>query len=402
MHGPLRGLRVLDLTQGIAGPFGTKHLADYGADLMKIEPPGHGDAARRSPPFKNDDPHAEKSGLFLYLNTNKRGITLALDTATGASVFRALAGEADMVVEDLGPGRMESFGLGHETLFQLNSRLSVVSLTSFGPTGPYRDYRLTDLSAFALTGPMITFGEPYREPLRIFPDSTLFYAGLSLANAAMGAAIGGRLSGHGRRVEVSVTESFLANAQRHAVNYQYSGDVPRRVGTAARPQFLVGGYPCADGYVAIQGTGRGESWWPRVFQMMGMPELSGDSRFQNSRAIMENRDEFDDLWYGWLLERTREEVFDAAAEARFPLAPVYSPQGIYEDPHFNDRGFFVDVHHVVAGDARYPGPPFRVHSAPTTVRRAAPVLGEHNDEVYRGMLGLSASEMSGLRAAGVV
>ena len=186
------------------------------------------------------------------------------------------------------------------------------------------------------------------------------------------------------------------------MSHFFSGEVAQRMGTAIRPQFLIGGYPCKDGYVAIQGVGRGESWWPRVFQMIGQPELSKDARFKDSQSIMEHGDDFDAIWYTWLMEHTRKEIFDAAGEARFPIAPVYSSEDIYKDPHFNARGFFASINHPYTGPIVYPTQPFRLHGTPCAQPRPAPTLGQHNDEVYRGMLGLSSDEAEMLIGEGVI
>lgn len=401
MSGALDGLTVLDLTQAIAGPFGTKHLADCGAKVIKIEKPS-GDPARRAPPFYKDRPHPEGSGLFLYLNTNKLGITLDLKSAEGRALFKRLARKADLVVESYRPGTMERLGLSHRELLQENPRLGMVSLSDFGQTGPYREYRLTELAAFGLTGPMFALGAPGKEPQKFAENSTLAITGLAVGNAAMAAAITSQRTGKGVSVDLSIAESFLATTQTQMMSHFYSGEVAQRLGTAIRPQFLIGSYPCKDGYVAIQGVGRGESWWPRVFQMMGKPELSKDPRFKDSQAIMEHGDDFDAIWYTWLMEHTRKEIFDAAGEARFPIAPVYSSEDIYNDPHFNARGFFATIRHSHTGPIRYPTRPFRLHGTPNPPPQPAPRLGQHNAKVFCGMLGLPRQALATLKKKGVV
>ena len=402
MNGALAGLLVLDLTQGIAGPFGTKHLADYGARVVKVERPGSGDVARRLPPFYQDDPHPEKSGRFLFLNTNKQGVTLNLKDPTGVALLRRLAQEADLVVESFRPGVMERLGLGYAELSASNPALSMISLSDFGQTGPYRDYRLTELVAFGLAGPMNINGSPDREPLKFAENAALGIAALALANAAVAVAVSGKLTGQGRYVDLSIADSMLATTQNHPMSYFYTGEVSQRTGTAMRAQFLIGSFPCKDGYIAIQGAGRGEEWWQRFFRMLGQPELSKDPRFCTSEAIMEHGDDFDAVWYSWLMDHTRIEIFDAAGEARYPIAPVYTSEDIYNDPHFNERGFLVEIDHPATGPIRYPGLPFRHHGSPPDPPRPAPLLGQHNREVLQGMLGLSSLELGQLAAAGVV
>lgn len=396
MQDSLAGLRVLDLTQGFAGPFGVKLLADQGADVVKIEKPG-GDPMRRAGPFPDDSVDPERSGLFLYLNTNRRGIVLDLKTREGVEILLRLARGADLVVESYRPGTLARLGLGFEALQRANPRLSLVSLSNFGETGPYRDWALTELVSYALAGPMYPSGLPGREPLASTENATLGYAGLALAAGALAAVIASRRAGRGRHVTLSIAEAFLAGGERQPLTYFYNGEIPRRIGDPLRAQFLMGGYACGDGYVAVQGIGRGDSWWPRVFRMMGMPELSDDPRFASAGAIAKHKAEFDRIWSDWLMRHTRREIFDAAAEARFPMAPVYTAADMFEDPHFLARGLFEPLEHPVAGRLLYPSKPFRLHGANERPSRPAPTLGQHQAEV---MAELEAAAEGGTGAMG--
>ncbi|MFO0690135.1 MAG: CoA transferase [Myxococcota bacterium] len=403
MQDSLTGLRVLDLTQGFAGPFGVKQLADQGADVVKIERPG-GDPMRRAGPFVggNDDASGdpEQGGLFLYLNTNRRSIVLDLKTPAGRDTFLRLAAHADLVVESYRPGTMARLGLDFATLARANPRLSLVSLSNFGDTGPYREWALTELTSYALAGPMYPNGLPGREPLASTENATLAYAGLAVAVAALAAVIAARRDGCGHAVSLSIVESFLAGGERQPLPYFYNGEIPRRIGDPLRAQFLMGGYACGDGYVAVQGIGRGDSWWPRVFKMMGMPELSSDPRFANATAIAKTKAEFDGIWDAWLRRHTRREIFDAAAEARFPMAPVYTAADLFVDPHFVARGIFEQLDHPVAGRLRVPSKPFRLHGASERPSRPAPLLGQHQAEVMAALERAEAESAVGAAASG--
>lgn len=390
MQDALAGLRVLDLTEGFAGPFGVKQLADQGAEVVKVERPG-GDPMRRAGPFPGDEPHSEKGGLFLYLNTNRRGIVLDLHEADDLARFRSLVARSDLLVESHRPGTMERLGLGFHALNQLNPRLSMLSLSNFGDSGPYRDWELTELVSFALAGPMYPNGLPGREPLASTENATLAHAGLALSIAALAAVLDARRSGRGRHVTMSIAEAFLAGGERQSLRFFYNGEVAKRIGDPLRAQFLMGGYRCRDGYVAVQGIGRGDSWWPRVFRMMGMPELNDDPRFSSARAIAENKPAFDEIWAGWLMQHTRAEIFDAAAKARFPMAPVYYADDMHTDPHFEARAIFETLDHPIAGPLRYPTKPFRLHGAEERPSRPAPTLGEHQDEVLAELEGDASS-----------
>jgi crotonobetainyl-CoA:carnitine CoA-transferase CaiB-like acyl-CoA transferase len=396
MGDALAGLRVLDLTQGIAGPFGVKQLADHGADVIKIERPGVGDVSRRMGPFPDDVAHPERSGLFLYLNTNRRSVELDLANPAGAEKLRELVAGAHLLIESFRPATRERLGLHWEQLRALQPSLSMISVSNFGQAGPYRDWELTELTSFALTGPMYQTGLPGREPLGFAENATQTFAGLALANIALAMAIDAQRGGGGHYVDFSIAEGFLAGGERQPLSYFYSGEIPQRVEDALRAQYLVGAYPCKDGYIAVQGVGRGESWWPRVFRMMGQPELSDDPRFANGTAIAENKPAFDEIWLAWLATHTRKQVFDAAAEARFPIAPVYTAADIYRDEHFLARDVFVEIDHPEVGRLRYPGPPARLHAAPYRAPQPAPLLGQHSAQV----LGQGAERAAPLAGSG--
>src|SRR5262245_21472714 len=230
MPGALEGVRVLDLTQGIAGPFATKQLADHGAEVLKLERPGGGDPMRRAGPFPADRPDPERSGLFLYLNANKRSAVLDLRDPAGAEALRALARGADLLVASFRPGTLERLGLGHSALAAENPRLCTLSLSNFGQTGPYRDWELTEIVGFALAGPMYQTGLPGREPLVYAEYATQTFAGLSLASIALAVLIGARASGRGCRVDLSIAEAMLAGGERQPVSYFYSREIPQRIG----------------------------------------------------------------------------------------------------------------------------------------------------------------------------
>jgi crotonobetainyl-CoA:carnitine CoA-transferase CaiB-like acyl-CoA transferase len=194
----------------------------------------------------------------------------------------------------------------------------------------------------------------------------------------------------------------MGSTENKPIEYQYTGKALTRESNTARWSYLMGSFPCKDGFIGLQGSGRGETWWPRVYRLMGMPELERDPRFSTPEAREAHRDEFDALWYSWLAEHTRQEVFTAAQQARFPLAPVYTPADLAGDRHFQARGFFEQVAQPEAGCLVQPGRPFRMNGTPWRTGQPAPTLGQHNSEVYVGELGLTTGELRQLRAAGVV
>ena len=397
----LSGVRVLDLTWHIAGPYCTKLLADYGADVIKVERPGEGDPARKMGPFFKDEPHPEKSGLFLHLNTNKRGITLNLNSDWGKKVIKELVKDVDILVENFSPGVMARLGLEYEVLEKVNPRLVMTSISNFGQTGPYRDFKAADIVEYALGGPMYSTGIPEREPLKLANNVIQYQAGSCAAVATMVALYGSEVTGAGEHVDISIMETQAGGIDRTPtmrITYQYTGDVNVRlpVGWA----FASGVFPCKDGYVDVLG---GQIWFPKTAQMLGMPELMEHPRFPNliEQARPEVAEEFLTIFLPWLQERTKREVWEAAQAHQILSAPIYTTEELVADPHYNERGFFVEIDHPATGKVKCPGAPFKMLETPWQIRRPAPLLGQHNEEVY-GKLGYASEELVKLRQQGVI
>ena len=399
----LSNVRVLDFTHYVAGPYCTKLLADYGADVLKVERPGAGDPARRLGPFPGDDPHPEKSGIFLHLNTNKRSVTLNLKTREGASIARRLAESVDVVVESFRPGVMERLGLGYEALAESNPRLVMASISNFGQDGPYRDWRGSDAIFYAMGGEMYTTGLDDREPLKMADDVVLYQAGAVGAVASMGALFAARRTGEAQHVDVSIFETQAGSIDRRMstlIAYQYTGETSGR-----RPMENTGGYPqgvfpCKDGYVEITGGG---IYFPRSVKMLGEPDLLADERWHAPGAQQDPdlKAEFEEFFYPWVLSRTKREVWTAAQAARVLSAPINTMEDLHADPVFADRGVFADAELPSAGRLRYPGRPFLMERTPWTIREPAPLLGQHTLDVL-AELGYTAADAAALKAKGVV
>jgi crotonobetainyl-CoA:carnitine CoA-transferase CaiB-like acyl-CoA transferase len=218
----------------------------------------------------------------------------------------------------------------------------------------------------------------------------------------MGALFAAKTQGTGQYLDVSLAEALMGSTENKPIEYQYTGQVLTREANTARWTYLMGSFPCQDGFIGLQGSGRGETWWPRVYRLMGMPELEHDPRFSSPQGREASRDEFDALWYAWLAGHTRQEVFAAAQRARFPLAPVYTPEDLVHDPHYRARGFFEEVEQPSTGRLTQPGAPFKMNGTPWHRGQPAPALGQHTIEVCVGELGMSHEDLRRLRAAGVV
>lgn len=408
----LDGFRVLDLTQHLCGPYCTKLLADFGCDVIKIERPDSGDLARRLGPFKNgdakgDDRHLEKSGTFAYLNTNKRSLTLDLSRPAGRDVFFELLATADLVVENFRPGVMDELGVGHAELRARRPEASLLSISNFGQTGPYRDWAGSELVLFAMGGEMYSMGVAEREPIKMAGTAALFQAGAAAAVAAVGALFSdparGLQGGDGEHLDVAIYEAQFASVdRRHAtvIGYQYTGRVKRRSPMQSATGFPSGVYPCADGFVEITGGGR---WWPGTVRMLGSPEeLSGPEWRQpgaNLRPDLKER--FDVIFYPWLAQRSKRQVWEEAEQAHILAGPLYTVEDLFSDPVIQQRGFFVDCERPQLGRFTMPGRPFIMSESPWYLRRPAPLLGEHNDEILME-LGYDADKIAELHRTGVV
>jgi crotonobetainyl-CoA:carnitine CoA-transferase CaiB-like acyl-CoA transferase len=403
MEQALEGVRVVDLTHYIAGPFATRLLADLGCDVVKVERPGGGDPARRLGPFYQDIPGPERSLLFFALNLNKRSVTLDLKTATGRALLRPLVEWADIVVESFAPGTLASLGLGYETLARWNPRVVLVSLSNFGQWGPYRDYQLDDLIAYGMGGPMLMTGIAGREPSTIALYIPLLHAGALAALAALVGLTRAEVTGEGDWLDVSIFESQVGSQDRRAValvGYQYTGmTFTRRPPSSA---IASGIKPCKDGYVSFAGFG------PRflnVVAMLGRPDLLQDPRWATTeaRARPEAAEAFDtEVLLPWLMARTMREVWQVAQARGVVAGPVFTVKDVVEDPVFQARGVWATVEHPVLGRVTLPGRPFLMEATPWAVRRPAPLLGQHNEEVWCGMVGLSRQDLVRLRQMGVV
>ena len=396
----LADVKVLDLTWYIAGPYCTKLLADYGADVIKVERPGEGDPARRMGPFLGDDPHPEKSGLFLHLNTNKRGITLNLKSQTGKKLFKELVKDVDILVESFSPGVMERLGLSYEELEKLNPRLVMTSISNFGQTGPYRDFKSADIITYAMGGPMFATGLPDQPPLRLGPYVMQYQTGATAAVATMVSLHAGELRGSGEHVDVSLMEAEMGNIDRRPtmlLAYQYTGSVSERLPLGGG--FAYGVHPCKDGYIDL--VGRYPNF-DKVARMLNMPELLEHPRFPDAveQTKPEVVAEFKEIFLPWLMAHTKREIWQAAQKERIVSAPIYTTEDLVTDPHFQARASFVDVEHPATGTFKYPGPPFRAET-PWKLRHPAPLLGQHNEEIYR-RLGYTEEDLVKLRERGVI
>ena len=411
-RGPLSGIRVLELADE-KGEFCGKLMADLGADVIKIEPPG-GASSRSVGPFLDDVPHRERSISFWHYNTSKRGVTLNLETSEGRSLFRRLASDADIVLETLRPGRLPSLGLGYQDLKELNPRLIFCSLTPFGQTGPWRDFVTSDLLHLAVGGQMGCCGYDEED----VPDAPpiaggggqAWHIGCHYANIAITAALMHRTkSGLGQYIDASIHDSCALTTEFHVANYIYTGGVPlrqtgRHASVTPRPhsQFL-----CKDGRYMHASVGQlGPRQIGALAEWMDAYGLAGDLQdpgYQDPKVVREKVSHIVDLVTRFAANLTAEELAYGGQERGFGWGLVRTPEDLLEDGHLEDRGFWVDVEHPeLERSFKYPGPAGLYNGSPWRIRRRAPLVGEDNQEVYCGELGLQPAELAILAEFNVI
>ncbi len=398
----LSGIKVLEYSEFISGPYCGKLLADLGAEVIKIEKAGPGDKARDWGPFPQDLPHSEKSGLFLFLNTNKLGITLNIETGTGLKIFKRLAQRADVLIESCPPQEISRLGLEYNSLSGLNPSLVMTSITPFGQTGPYRDYKSCDLINSHMSSE--AFGNPAEgvddmgkySPLKGPAHAADFMTGLTAGLCTMSALVARQSSSSGQHVDVSAQEALASVVRQELAFCMVEGLYPtRQIGRKRRGGIL---YPCKDGHVCV--------WigphWKKLVEMMGNPDWAQAEIFQNAVTRSQHMEDFNRLVTLWTQEHTADEIEKLSIAYGVPVGPVRTVKQLVEDEQLAYREFFVEIDHPEAGNLKYPGAPYKLSATPWQVKRPAPLLGEHNEQVYCQMLGYSRQELVKLRQAGII
>lgn len=391
----LAELKILDLTRFIAGPYCTRILAGFGADVIKVERPGTGDSARANRPFLEDEPDPERSGLFLYLNGNKKSVTLDLSSDTGKRLFRQLAANADVVLEDLRPGKMDELGLGFEALHEMNPSLVMTSISGFGQKGPYRDYRMNHLLAWGMSGHRYCDGARGVKPVQIGGWLTHYITGLFATSGTLAAIYDRNATGNGRHVDISMWQSNIMTHCFASTIYSFSG-VPHSFIALERLGIL----ECKDGFVGINLYGRLN--WDLMCAFFGMPELADDPRFNTSTALLDHFEEAKAIVREKIKDREKVEIFESGVEWRIPFGLVPNAEELLKAPHLRERKFFQETEHPVIGQVEMPGAPFRMSETPWQSKTAAPLLGQHNDEIYGRRLGYSPEELIRMREYAII
>lgn len=401
--GALEGIRVLDLGEMVSAPYCAKLFSDYGAEVVKVELPPGGDAARGCGPFPADQPHPEKSGLFHYLNTNKRGITLDFTRPAGRELLLRLVEKADVLIENHAPRRMREWGLSYEALARVNPRLVVISITPYGQTGPYSEWRGYDLNAFHLSAAGHRYcGRPGEAPLESGTFVADFFGAVAGATWGLAATYGRDRAGGGQQLDVSCAEAIASTftGAQNIGGFAQDGVFDRRSGVGLAQGAPATVLPCRDGHVWMMALEPGQ--WNGLGHAMGDPEWMQVDLFQDMGQRAQNADMMYPLLTEWTMQHGKQEIMDLCQSNGCPTTAVYRIDEAVEHPHMKERGYLVELEHPDLGRFRTLGAPFRMPECPGGPRTAAPRLGEHNTDVYGEWLGLGEDRLAALRADGVL
>ncbi|MGE0539408.1 MAG: CaiB/BaiF CoA transferase family protein [Dehalococcoidia bacterium] len=377
----LEGLRVIQVGGGVAAGYGGKLLADLGAEVILVEPP-EGDATRRFGPFPGNTPHPEKSGVFLYLNCNKHGITLDLTTRAGRTALHALLKDADLLIHATPPADMAGAGLDWETVHALNRRLVECSISRFGQTGPNRDYHGYELTSTNAGGwATITGAGPEGgdlPPLKAFGQQADYQAGANAAVACLGALLARDLHGtEGQHIDLSIQEVVMTFIEMTMVHNSYGHRVASRLGGRIVQPWAI--LPAKDGLVFVLCVQNAE--WDRFVEWMGNPEWAALEIFDDRLKRAETWDVLRPYIEEWTSQHTVEEIYTGGLERKLAFAPLSTMGDLLRNDHLRVRGFFATIGHPVAGELEYPGAPWKFSATPWELRTPAPLLGEHNEEI---------------------
>jgi crotonobetainyl-CoA:carnitine CoA-transferase CaiB-like acyl-CoA transferase len=402
----LDDVRVLEFATGVAGPYAGKLFADYGADVVKVEPPG-GDEARQWGPFLTPNPDPETSALFLHLNTNKRSITLDPSCDKGRELAKRLISSADVVIESYPPGTLDAWGLGFENMKAINRSITLTSITPFGQDGPYRNYRGSEVVYWALAGMNFT-REWDGQPVTLGGNLAQYQAGNLAAAATMAALMQAEGTGEGIHVDAShllAQVGSASGAMTYLVAHTYNGrtsapPLPSPEASAARSPFGPlpnGTFRCSDGAVMVSTL---QAWVPRMLRVIGDAELFAIFDDPLRLAEDDTADRVNEIASAWFASRSRAEAMVQAQAGGWPVTAVQSPSELARDAHFVQRGAVIETEHPIAGRLTQPGPPFHIEGG-WSHRHPAPRLGEHNREVFMD-LGLTLAELATYEAERVI
>jgi len=394
MSKALEGVRVLDFTQYLSGPHCTSVLSELGAEIIKIEMPGKGEPERQAMP---KTPKRE-SYQFLSYNRGKKSITLNLKSPKGLEIAKKLAAKVDILVENFAPGGMERLGLGYEEVSKINPRIIYASISGFGQTGPRRNDVSYDVVAQAMGGLMSVTGNADGEPLKAGISLGDYMGGYNGAIAILAALYYRKISGEGQAIDISMQDGIWAMVFPDRADYFDTHIVPKRYGNKLSSSAPFGAYNAKDGYVVICTIT--DPQWQKVLQAMGREDLIGEQRYATRENRTKNMDEVDSLVQAWCKGKTVEEVFSILKKFGVPCSPLPTFDQVANDPHLLSREMIVEVEQPVSGKVKLTGSVYKMSKTPGDRKKIVPEVGEHNEEIYGGLLGIDAQEMQKLKEEG--
>jgi crotonobetainyl-CoA:carnitine CoA-transferase CaiB-like acyl-CoA transferase len=394
-------IRIVECGQGISAAYGAKMIADLGAEVVKVEPPA-GDLARRRGPFPNDQPDPEKSGLFVYLNTNKRGVTADLGKPEGRELLGRLLEKADILIHNVPPAERAKQSLDSSQLCAKYPGLIVTSISMFGDRGPRANWRGYELNASNAGGwaYLSPGASPYPElpPLKPFGAQCDFQGGAHAALTSVAAMRHKLRSGKGQAIDVSEQEAIAAMLEMNFMHWTYAGRETSRLGSRALGPWFIA--DCQDGKIFVLSVE--EHQWKNLVKLMGDPEWANEEIFKDRVSRAQNMDALKALMSEWISQWKVTDLYKAAQEARVPFAPVNTMQQMYESEHLRERKYFVDFDQPGMGKLTLPGAPSQYGKTKWALRRPAPHLGQHNEEIFCGEFGVPRDRLSALKRSGVV
>ena len=399
----LEGIRILDLTQIYAGPYCSMLFADMGAEVIKIEPP-RGELIRDNPPLVKEgegSPHdRSRSGYFLTLNRNKFGITLNLKHPKALSIFKDLVKIGDIVLENYAPGVMKRLGIDYPVLKEVNPRIIMCSISGFGQWGPYSERMSFDIIAQAMSGMMSITGHPDSPPTKVGTSLGDVNASVHAAFAIMTALWHREKSGLGQYIDISMQEAMVSILEGGIVRWTIGKELLEPIGSMNPHEAPMAAFRCKDGYIIIATVG--DEHWQRFCRAINRPDWAADPGYRTKRQRWEKKCILQEEIEKWTTQHTVKEVGEIMDRERVANSPILNIQQVVDDPHLNERGYFVEVEHPIIGKARLPGIPFKLSETPGEVERPSPLIGEHNELILRKYLGISPGQVSQLKADGVL
>lgn len=385
---------MLDLTHYVAGPYCTKLMAGFGAEVIKVERPDKGDGMRSAGPFWRDIEGIEQSIPFLWLNTGKKSITLNLKHERGKTILKQLAQTADVLVENFSCGVMQRLGLGYEVISRINPRIVMTSVSNFGQSGPYMNFKADEIQINALSGGMYLTGAPERAPLASGPHLYQYTAGQHAYLATLLALFRLATDGHGELVDVSLQESGLEQIEIAMSYALQGGKTTKRGGHMFVPWET---YPCSDGFATI--IAMPARHWHRASEIFEDGRLF-DDKYRFLRDRIHNRRDYEDMLRPCVANKAKRHLFAAGQSRGLAFGYIAGPDEVVKSPQHCERNFFVEIDHPVTGINKYCDAPFKMSESPWHTDRA-PLLGEHNNHVY-GALGYASDELDKMGKEGII